>query len=240
MSLNTSTGVRQWLNQAAMAKRGRNDWTLIGVGAALLGLWVYDEKKKAAAKREREAKGAAERAKSEAVRASENARRDADIALKSRNVRAFAERMLVAISKLFGVPTPPIYFGEDVNNFASDGRRILVNPRWALDVIEKHCNSQACNRDVLVWFLAHEMGHHVNGDSATPPLWIADEKRRLHAQELRADFFAGYALGRLGGELAHLDSVLREHAAIDTRTHPNHTLRLQAAREGFLAGQAHA
>lgn len=222
-----------------MARRGGNEWAWIAGGMGLLGLWLAYENNETA-KRQRDAKEAAERAKREAVRVAETARREADIAHKHRNVQAFAERMLVAISTLFGVPTPPIYFGENVNNFESNGKQILVNPRWALDVIETHCNSQACNRDVLVWFLAHEMGHHVNGDSTSPPLWIKDEKQRNHMQELRADFFAGFALGRLGGEIDHLDSVLREHAAIDTRTHPDHTRRMRAAREGFLAAQAQA
>lgn len=160
---------------------------------------------------------------------------NADAELK---VCAFAQKTLKDVCSLFRIPCPPLYFGEDVPNFASDGHRIGVNPKWARDVIEKHCASHACNRDVLRWFIAHEVGHHVAGD-ALAPTWIGSEKLQRHVQELRADYFAGFALAHLDGEIAHLDSVLRTHASIETHTHPDFTKRIRAAREGFLvAGSA--
>jgi len=220
----------------------------IGIGiAAFLGmsaLTEHDNKKKrdreAAERLQREKeREVARTARRAAVATIERARRDADVAAKQRDVRGFAEKTLSALCLLFNIPRRPLHVGEEVENFASDGSRILGNPRWALEVLEKHCPHAACNRDVLRWFIAHEVGHHMNGDAFTPP-WIGAEKVQNHVQELRADYIAGFALAYLNGDVEFLDSVLREHASIENDTHPNFIKRMRAAREGFFAAQFEA
>jgi len=221
---------------------------VVGMGiAAALGLSAlaeHDNKKRRereAAEREQREKEreVAKAARRAAVATIECARREADVAAKRRDVRGFAEKTLTALCLLFNISRPPLHVGDDVDNFASDGSRILVNPRWAIDVLEKHCPHAACNRDVLRWFIAHEVGHHMNGDAFTPP-WIGAEKVQNHVQELRADYVAGFALAYLNGHVEYLDSVLREHATIESDTHPDFSKRMRAAREGFYAAQLEA
>jgi hypothetical protein len=105
-------------------------------------------------------------------------------------------------------------------------RFVLYDPR-----LLKNVTAGTLNYWTLMFALAHEIGHHVNGHSV-------DEKDRLRT-ELEADFFAGYVLARLGapqveaagsvGRLAVLQSAL---GAMGTPA------RLAEAERGWTEGKA--
>ena len=64
-----------------------------------------------------------------------------------------------------------------------------------------------------LFILAHEVGHHVNGHSLDLVLYAAEavEAETLSSkrqQELEADEFAGFVLGKLGASLLETTSVL--------------------------------
>ncbi|MCP5366724.1 MAG: hypothetical protein H6907_09960 [Hyphomicrobiales bacterium] len=103
------------------------------------------------------------------------------------------------------------------------GRRYVV-----YDSEDAHWQAGRPNwRDLGV--MAHEIGHHVAGHTAT--------KGDRWGEELEADRFAGFALGRLG---ADLDQALLWTADLNeepTKTHPPRKDRVEAAKEGWNHAQ---
>lgn len=92
-----------------------------------------------------------------------------------------------------------------------------------------------------LFILAHEVGHHVNGHSLDLVLYAAEavEAETLASrrqQELEADEFAGFVLGRLGASLSETTTVLNSLAndRDDTySTHPSKSRRLIAVNAGY-------
>jgi len=91
-----------------------------------------------------------------------------------------------------------------------------------------------------MFVLAHEVGHHINGHSVDAVLSINDvvakvslSKKRI--QELEADEFAGFVLGRLGAKLSDAISAVSKTPAGDDSysTHPTRSKRIAAATRGF-------
>lgn len=79
--------------------------------------------------------------------------------------------------------------------------------------------------------MAHEIGHHLGGHTAG----IGESD---WDQELEADRFAGFALGRLG---ARLDQALLWTADLDeagSKTHPPRAQRIEAAQAGWRHAEA--
>ncbi len=95
-----------------------------------------------------------------------------------------------------------------------------------------------------LFILAHEVGHHVNGHSLDLVLYAAEavEAETLPSrrqQELEADEFAGFVLGKLGASLQETTSVLNSLAndRDDTySTHPSKSKRLLAVNRGHKKG----
>jgi tetratricopeptide (TPR) repeat protein len=91
-----------------------------------------------------------------------------------------------------------------------------------------------------LFILAHEVGHHVNGHSLDLVLYAAEavEAETLTSkrqQELEADEFAGFVLGKLGASLSETTSVLNSlsNDRDDTySTHPSKSKRLLAVNAG--------
>lgn len=108
---------------------------------------------------------------------------------------------------------PPLVATPAVPNAASDGVRIYYNPSWVQQVLNAHCNDCECRITVVLGVMAHELGHHVNGDA-----------RRLdrlpHDKELIADFLAGFALARAGVSAEDFGRVLYEISGYGCCTHP--------------------
>jgi tetratricopeptide (TPR) repeat protein len=92
-----------------------------------------------------------------------------------------------------------------------------------------------------LFILAHEVGHHINGHSLDLVLYAAEavEAETLASkrqQELEADEFAGFVLGKLGASLLKITTVLNSIAndRDDTySTHPAKSKRLLAVGNGY-------
>lgn len=191
---------------------------LLAAAAAVVGAIAWSAADDAAAAKKRAAEEAA-RKQAEAKRRKE----------EQAKVRQIVEDAVRHLAIAFSVDAPPIVLDERTPNAASDGARILVNPRWFRGLLNIVCDDPVCDRAVAHGVLGHEMTHHVNSDAAVPT-WIRDH----HSQELRADFFAGRALAVFGDDIAALERVLTVISTPNaTETHPAHADRLRAARGGF-------
>ena len=91
-----------------------------------------------------------------------------------------------------------------------------------------------------MFVLAHEVGHHINGHSVDAILLMNDvvsnvplSKKRI--QELEADEFAGFVLGRLGAKLSDATSAVSKMSDGDDSysTHPRRSRRIAAIKKGF-------
>ena len=92
-----------------------------------------------------------------------------------------------------------------------------------------------------MFILAHEVGHHINGHSVDVILSSngMGEETSLSTkriQELEADEFAGFVLGRLGATLSQTQSVMKTISSDGDdsySTHPSRSKRLNAIKKGF-------
>lgn len=92
-----------------------------------------------------------------------------------------------------------------------------------------------------MYILAHEVGHHINGHSVDVILSSngMGEETSLSTkriQELEADEFAGFVLGRLGATLSQTQSVMKTISSDGDdsySTHPSRSKRLSAIKRGF-------
>ena len=118
-------------------------------------------------------------------------------------------------------------FKTKVGAFAAirKGRRYVV-----YDSAEFNWRAGSTNW-VETGIMAHEIGHHLGGHTAG----IGDSD---WDQELEADGFAGFALGRLG---ARLDQTLLWTAELNeagTKSHPPKAQRIEAAETGWRHAEA--
>lgn len=92
-----------------------------------------------------------------------------------------------------------------------------------------------------MFILAHEVGHHINGHSVDVILGANGMGQETslttkRIQELEADEFAGFVLGRLGANLSQAQSAIKSISSTGDdsySTHPNRTKRLAAVKKGF-------
>ena len=93
-----------------------------------------------------------------------------------------------------------------------------------------------------LFILAHEVGHHINGHSQDIVMLLSDyaptsntlSEQRI--EELEADEFAGFIMGKLGHSLSSMQNTLRGVAdnGDDTySTHPSLSKRLKAVETGY-------
>ena len=88
------------------------------------------------------------------------------------------------------------------------------------------------------FILAHEVGHHINGH--TVDVLAANNSNKVslstsRIQELEADEFAGFVLGRLGASLSEALSGVQSLSDKDDSysTHPRRSKRIAAIKKGF-------
>jgi len=88
------------------------------------------------------------------------------------------------------------------------------------------------------FILAHEVGHHINGH--TVDVLASNSSNRIslstsRIQELEADEFAGFVLGRLGASLSEALSGVQSISDKDDSysTHPRRSKRITAIKKGF-------
>jgi hypothetical protein len=103
-------------------------------------------------------------------------------------------------------------------------RYILYNPSFMADIA-----SATQDRWAAASILAHEIGHHLNGDTlqpggSRPPL------------ELKADYFSGFILQKLGASMEDATVVIEKFApeAGDV-THPGRRERIASITSGWAA-----
>lgn len=130
---------------------------------------------------------------------------------------------------------PKIYRGEVGSAIAVilEGQRaIIYNPSF-LDML---------NNEDSAWIaysvLAHELGHHANGHTF-------DGHADSWLQEMQADYYSGYVIGRLGGSQNDAKSALQAWAVVTSQTdstalHPPVNERLNQVEKGWREGSAGA
>lgn len=79
--------------------------------------------------------------------------------------------------------------------------------------------------------LAHEVGHHANGDTH----WQA-QMRHPWQRELGADFVSGFALARLNASADEATRALRAMFTGGSPTHPDSPRRIAAVLDGWNRG----
>jgi hypothetical protein len=139
-------------------------------------------------------------------------------------VRQVVNRVEKVLS--FDVPIDVYLAANEDNAFATvaNGRKILV-----VDVgfVEK-LNRIAGTEWGAIQVIAHEVGHHIAGFTATQ-----------HKNELNADYWSGQSLQRLGSSKeAASKAILAVGTETDTDSHPNKYLRARTIEQGWQ--DAHA
>lgn len=81
-----------------------------------------------------------------------------------------------------------------------------------------------------VGLLAHEIGHHLNGDSLDG---IGSQPPR----ELKADYFAGFVIGRMGGGAQDAQACFELLNEMGSATHPPRADRIEASVVGWRSAQ---
>ena len=92
-----------------------------------------------------------------------------------------------------------------------------------------------------MFILAHEVGHHINGHTLdlnleSDEIAVNMSLSSSRVQELEADEFAGFVMGRLGAPLSSLINVLKNISTENDdsySTHPNLSKRIAAVKKGF-------
>ncbi len=103
---------------------------------------------------------------------------------------------------------------------------IVYNPTFITTV-----NTVTKNKWSVIWLLAHEIGHHVNGHTS------GSGGNHL-ACELEADEFAGSILYKLGATLRESQNVMFFIAKVEaSKTHPGRSSRLLAIEKGWTKAQ---
>ncbi len=113
-------------------------------------------------------------------------------------------------------------------------RYIIYDPKFMNDL----SNS---NNWANMFILAHEVGHHINGHAVDVILLNNDVVPEIslaahRTQELEADQFAGFVLGRLGASLSEASIAINNLSTNEDdtfSTHPNKDKRLAAIKKGF-------
>ncbi len=149
-----------------------------------------------------------------------------------------------AVDKIFTVigasQKPILQACSNINNAVAavyKGQRYILYDREFMNSLSNGTSKYWTN----MFILAHEVGHHINGHSLDIVLYANDiidpktleEKRK---QELEADEFAGFVLGKLGSSLSQIEKVLSNLPSIaneKTSTHPSKNKRIQAVRNGY-------
>ena len=137
-----------------------------------------------------------------------------------------ADRVVAEICGIVGLPANFRVLAIDdpkANAFASiqDGERLVVYSEPFMELIADRQNRDWSGMAVF----AHEIGHHLCGHTL-------DNVGSRPPQELEADHFAGFIVGRLGGDL---DDATRVFARMGTgsATHPPSAERVAAASAGW-------
>ncbi|NCP83317.1 MAG: hypothetical protein GW823_00175 [Bacteroidetes bacterium] len=109
-----------------------------------------------------------------------------------------------------------------------DDLRFIVYDR---DFLQYHAKVSQTNKLAVIFIMAHEIGHHINGHIRVKV--NEPDKRKT---ELEADYFAGFILGKLKASKNDIKNIL-DLTGFDlftySATHPARIDRIASAYEGF-------
>ncbi len=118
--------------------------------------------------------------------------------------------------------------------FVHDGERVIVySPSWM-----QKLSQSAQSKWAMYAVLAHEIGHHLNGD--TMPKAGDYQKRTAaqnHEQELSADYFAGFVLAKLGASTEEATAAVRIYGGSESHSHPDKGRRVGEHSRGWQKGR---
>jgi hypothetical protein len=139
---------------------------------------------------------------------------------------AEAQQTINTMLKKVGVRKAiPAYEGPVENAVAAnvEGRGVIIyNPQFMQRLYQQTNN----NNWAAISVLAHELGHHINRD--------VSENGRAHPIELRADFFSGWMLRRLGARLSDAVIAMQTIAPpVPSTTHPAKAERVREITKGY-------
>jgi hypothetical protein len=148
----------------------------------------------------------------------------ADVVAPSDEVNGLIQRIVDAsgLARNFEIRAALVPNAAAIN--LGSTRYILYNPNFMNDIA-----STTQDRWAAAGILAHEIGHHLNGDTlqaggSRPPL------------ELKADYFSGFILQKLGAPLADATGVIEKFAPeTGSITHPARSERIASVTSGWVA-----
>lgn len=147
-------------------------------------------------------------------------------------LRAVGEIMAEAGLK----PNFKVLAGEVANAsaFVHDGDRVIVYSKvWMADLTRSVQSKWA-----IYAVLAHEIGHHLNGDTMPRAGAYADrDAGQNHEQELASDYFAGFVLAKLGASLDEATSAVRKYGGDESHSHPGRARRIAEHTRGWNKGR---
>jgi hypothetical protein len=125
----------------------------------------------------------------------------------------------------------------DVPNAAAflyDGDRTIVYSNAWL----KKLTDSAESKWAIYAVLAHEIAHHLNGDTMTKAgTYTQRTAEQNHKQELAADYWAGFALAKLGASLDETTAAVRIYGGRGSHSHPDKARRIEAHTNGWMKGR---
>jgi hypothetical protein len=142
-----------------------------------------------------------------------------------------AEKLVADIMKQIGLKSDFRIRSAKVPNVQADIRRgkrfIEFNPDYVNNLLRTTKDEW-----VLVFIMAHEIGHHLNGHTVI-------RGKRSSLIELEADKFAGFVLFKMGASLEQSKLALSYIAKPSaSSTHPGRGARLLSLAEGWKEAQA--
>lgn len=144
------------------------------------------------------------------------------------------EKLVNKITSLIGLkPNFILIPCPDIKNAAAllyeDNLRYIIYDKAFLDEIAKNVKSNWSNTMIL----AHEIGHHLNGHTLK-----SENKEVTRKEELEADEFAGFILGKMGATekeaIAAMDGISHPDCDLEYFSdHPCKEKRVEAIKTGW-------
>lgn len=138
-----------------------------------------------------------------------------------------AQSVVAEMARKSGIRNVPKVLVGPVPNAAAaivGNQRVIICNR---DFIWELFNRTGGNKWALIAVLAHELGHHLNGDSI-------DQEGSTHPKERNADFASGFLMKRIGATVEDALIAIRTIAPLQaTLTHPGQAERLHEIQKGY-------